>query len=85
MNEYELTLFIQTADKPDLYHKYQETHFQRAYTLEEIKELLGKSGLVFVDAYDAYTKDPPGTDSERICVVAREQGKSAIAFPQETY
>ena len=85
MNEYELILFIQAADKPDLYHKYQETHFQRAYTLEEIKELLGKSGLVFVDAYDAYTKDPPGTDSERICVVAREQGKSAIAFPQETY
>ena len=40
MNEYELTLFIQEADQKELYHKYQETHFQRAYTLEEIRELL---------------------------------------------
>ena len=42
MNEYELTLFIQEADQKELYHKYQETHFQRAYTLEEIRELLEK-------------------------------------------
>ena len=75
MNEYELTLFIQEADQKELYHKYQETHFQRAYTLEEIRELLEKSGLRFVAAYEDYTKDAPGKGSERICVVAREQGK----------
>lgn len=68
-----------------MYHKYQETHFQKGYTLEEMKDLLKKSGLLFVAAYDAYTKHPPKEDSERICVVAREQGKSAIAFPEETY
>lgn len=75
MNEYELTLFIQETDQKELYHKYQETHFQRAYTLEEIRELLEKSGLRFVAAYEDYTKDAPGKGSERICVVAREQGK----------
>lgn len=75
MNEYELTLFIQEADQKELYHKYQETHFQRAYTLEEIRELLEKSGLRFVAAYEDYTKEAPGKGSERICVVAREQGK----------
>ena len=75
MNEYELTLFIQDADQKELYHKYQETHFQRAYTLEEIRELLEKSGLRFVAAYEDYTKKAPGKGSERICVVAREQGK----------
>lgn len=85
MNEYELTLFIQDTGQEEMYHKYQETHYQRAYTLEEIQDFLKKSGLVFVAAYDAYTKNPPGTDSERICVVAREQRKSAIAFPEETY
>ena len=74
-NEYELTLFIQEADQKELYHKYQETHFQRAYTLEEIRELLEKSGLRFVAAYEDYTKEAPGKGSERICVVAREQGK----------
>ena len=75
MNEYELTLFIQEADQKELYHKYQETHFQRAYTLDEIRELLEKSGLRFVAAYEDYTKEAPGKGSERICVVAREQGK----------
>lgn len=75
MNEYELTLFIQEADQKELYHKYQETHFQRAYTLEEIGELLERSGLHFVAAYEDYTKEAPGKGSERICVVAREQGK----------
>lgn len=75
MNEYELTLFIQEADQKELYHKYQETHFQRAYTLEEIRELLEKSGLRFVAAYEDYTKEAPGKGSERICVIAREQGK----------
>ena len=75
MNEYELTIFIQEADQKELYHKYQETHFQRAYTLEEIRELLEKSGLRFVAAYEDYTKEAPGKGSERICVVAREQGK----------
>ena len=75
MNEYELTLFIQETDQKELYHKYQETHFQRAYTLDEIRELLEKSGLRFVAAYEDYTKEAPGKGSERICVVAREQGK----------
>lgn len=75
MNEYELTLFIQETDQKELYHKYQETHFQRAYTLEEIGELLERSGLRFVAAYEDYTKEAPGKGSERICVVAREQGK----------
>lgn len=75
MNEYELTLFIQETDQKELYHKYQETHFQRAYTLEEIRELLERSGLRFVAAYEDYTKEAPGKGSERICVVAREQGK----------
>lgn len=75
MNEYELTLFIQETDQKELYHKYQETHFQKAYTLEEIGELLERSGLRFVAAYEDYTKEAPGKGSERICVVAREQGK----------
>lgn len=75
MNEYELTLFIQETDQKELYHKYQETHFQRAYTLEEIGELLERSGLRFVAAYEDYTKEAPDKGSERICVVAREQGK----------
>lgn len=75
INEYGLTLFIRDEQNPEFYRKYQETHFQRGYTLEEMKELLKAAGLSYITAYDAYTKDRPHEKSERICVVAREQGK----------
>lgn len=75
INEYVLTLFIQEEEDADLYRKYQEQHFQKAYTLEDMKRLLRRAGLVFETAYDAYTKDEVHEKSERITVIARESGK----------
>lgn len=69
------------AEKPgqegSLYRKYQETHFQRAYSLEEIREALEKSGLEFLAWYDGDGdgRGEPREDSERIYVIARERGK----------
>lgn len=74
INEYDLTLFIQEED--DLYRRYQETHYQRAYSLEVIKDLLEQAGLIFLAAYDAFTKEPVRPDSERIYIVAKESGKN---------
>ena len=70
MNEYELTLFIKEQDF-NLYRKYQEMHYQKAYTLDAMRELIEWSGLEFVTAYDAYTRKAPTETSERICVVAK--------------
>lgn len=39
MNEYELTLFIKEQDS-NLYRKYQEMHYQKAYTLDAMRELI---------------------------------------------
>lgn len=86
INEYDLTLFVRETGQPDpdtdepdkegqLYRRYTETHYQRAYTLEEMQRLLEKAGLVFEAAYDMDTKEIPGDTSERICVIAREHGK----------
>ncbi len=75
INEYELSLFIKEKDS-DLYRKYQETHFQKAYDLKTIKELIAQSGLEYVTAYDAFAKDEPTETSERIYVIAKEHGKS---------
>ena len=75
MNEYELTLFIRDAEHKGLYRKYQEMHYQKAYTLDTIKELVEWSGLEYVEAYDAFTYKLPSPESERLCVVAREKGK----------
>ena len=77
INEYDLTLFIREGsdDNDALYRKYRETHFQRGYTLEEIRELLSSAGLVFQAAYDMDTGEAAWEKSERICVIARECGK----------
>ncbi len=73
INEYDLTLFIQ--EKENLYRKFEETHYQRGYSMEKIRTLLEEAGMEFVTAYDACTKNPPREDSERIYIVAREKGK----------
>lgn len=76
INEYDLTLFIK-EESSSLYRKYKETHFQRGYTLEEIKEILKDAGLVFQAAYDMDTRGAAKKTSERICVIARECGKES--------
>ena len=73
INEYELTLCIQ--DEGDMYRKFEEIHYQKAYTLEEMIRLVKASGLEFVAAYDAFTMNAPDEKSERIYIVARENGK----------
>lgn len=74
INEYELSLFIREEDS-DLYRKYQEMHYQKAYDLETIQRLVEQSGLTYITAYDAFTKNAPTSESERIYVVAQEKGK----------
>ncbi len=77
INEYRLTVFRKEPGQAGagLYRKYEETHYQRAYTFPEIRDLLAEAGLVFTAAYDAYTWEPVRADSERITVVAQENGK----------
>ncbi len=76
INEYDLTLFVR--EEGELYRKYQETHYQRGYDLEDIRRLLQEAGMEFVTFYDAFTKEAPGGDSQRIYVIAREFGKRGI-------
>ena len=82
INEYELNLFIredaESETEGDFYRRFREIHFQRAYTLEEITRIVEESGLQFVTAYEAFTKEPPSKNSERIYVIAREQGKVSV-------
>lgn len=73
INEYDLTLFV----KADGMHfcRFQETHYQKNYSLAAVLELLEKAGMEFVAAYDAYTDMPVQKDSERMMIIAREHGK----------
>ena len=73
LNEYDLTLYVREAD--GRYSRSQETHFQKAYTLERIKRLLERAGMTFMRAWDGYADEAPTYTSQRILVAAREFGK----------
>lgn len=70
INEYALTLFIRETG--GLYRKYEEFHYQKAYEPQNVIRLLEKAGLKFVAAYDAFSREAPRKDSERIYLIARE-------------
>lgn len=73
INEYDLTLFIQKEG--DLYRRFDETHYQRAYAMEEIRQAVEEAGMEWVAVYDAFTRKEPEEDSQRVYVVVRERGK----------
>ena len=77
INEYDLTVFVkEPADMEQadhaLYRRFQETHYQRGYELEQMKDCLRRAGMVFVEAVDADTHEAVNDVSERIYVVARK-------------
>ena len=76
INEYDLTVFVQ--EEGDLFRRYCETHYQRAYSLETVKSLIEKAGMEVLAIYDAFTYNKPKPDSERVYFVAREHGKKTV-------
>ncbi len=73
INEYELTLFLH--EEGELYRRFDETHFQRAYELAEVKAAAAEAGMEWVAVYDAFTRETPKKDSQRVHVIVREHGK----------
>lgn len=82
INEYDLTLFIE--EENGLYRRFEETHYQKAYTPEEIRQAVAEAGMKLEVVYDAFTREEPKEDSQRIYVVAREQGKAGNRNQRET-
>lgn len=76
INEYDLTVFVQ--EEGDLFRRYCETHYQRAYSSETVRALIEKAGMEVLAIYDAFTYNKPKPDSERVYFVAREHGKKTV-------
>ena len=74
LNEYALTLFLRGED--GRYERFEEFHYQRAYTVETVKKAAAEAGMDLIAVYDAFTRDAPSDTCERVYVVLRERGKS---------
>ena len=56
--------------------RFDETHYQRAYPMDEVLAMLEGARFSIRGAYEAYTLLPPGPLSSRIFYVARRSGRS---------
>ena len=80
MNQYDITIYAKAEfeedeaeeEMPPLFERMEESHVQRAYTVEKIISLLEMAGLEFVAVYGDGTKEAPKPDSGRVYFVARE-------------
>lgn len=72
INEYDLTIFVQEDETTGIYRRFQETHYQRGYQPEQMRDYLLRAGLVFVEAIDADTHREVTDTSERIYIVAQK-------------
>lgn len=63
------------------FYRFDEVHYQRAYSIEEVKSAISAADMEFVDVFEAFTDHKPDAKSERLYFVAREkfqEGKKYI-------
>ena len=70
INEYEVSFFIKGEDGK--YERTIENHYQKAYSIEAIKEMLRKANLECMEVYDNYTNNKASETSERVTYVVRK-------------
>lgn len=51
--------------------EFSETHYERAYEEDEVREMLASAGMETLHVFDAYTFHDPGVFSNRVFYVAR--------------
>ena len=73
INEYDVTIFVQ--EEGEHFRRFRETHLQRGYQVEQMCRMVTDAGMQVVALKDADTGEDVNEYSERVYVVAREQGK----------
>lgn len=68
--EMELAFFVK--DEDGRFERFEEVHQQRAYTEEEILDMLQSVGFKDIKVYSDFTFETPKKDSERIFFVAKK-------------
>ncbi len=66
---FDLTFFVREGQ---IYRRFDETHYERAYNHEEITELIKKSNLEFVAVYNHLTLKKPSETNERNFYICRK-------------
>ena len=63
-----LTFFVKQGE---LYERFEEEHFERAYKEEELESALSNCGLKVINKFDGYSNNKVQANSERIVYVVK--------------
>lgn len=69
-NEYQLAVFVKSEDGS--FERFMEEHYQHGFTIDEVKESIISQGLKLKSVYNAFSKEQPGEESERIYFVVEK-------------
>ena len=64
-----LTFFVKQGE---LYERFEEEHFERAYREEELESALSNCGLEIINKFDGYSNNKVQASSERIVYVVKK-------------
>ena len=64
-----LTFFVKQGE---LYERFEEEHFERAYREEELESALSNCGLKVINKFDGYSNNKVQANSERIVYVVKK-------------
>lgn len=78
INEYDLTIFVKDGEDEygETFRRFQESHYQRGYTLEQMTGLIKEAGMTVELVLDADSHGAVTKESQRIYILARERGKN---------
>lgn len=79
INEYDLTVFVQ--EEGEHFRRFVENHLQRGYTPQTMCGLVEQAGMQVIRLLDADTLGEVTDQSQRVYVLAREQGKPRGNMP----
>ena len=64
-----LTFFVKQGE---LYERFEEEHFERAYKEEELESALSNCGLKVINKFDGYSNNKVQVNSERVVYVVKK-------------
>ncbi|MBR1622537.1 MAG: class I SAM-dependent methyltransferase [Pseudobutyrivibrio sp.] len=72
-NYYFLTIYQENEE--GTFDRFEEEHYQHAFTVDEVEKAIIESGLQLLEVLDVTTMETPKEDSDRLYFIAREVTK----------
>jgi len=72
--QFDITFFVRDGE---LFRRFDEIHYERAYSIEELTSIATECGLKVENVYDSLTFNKPNDQSERIFFVLKKTARNS--------